>query len=381
MIKQTVILCIIIEAFGLSYADSVMTLNHPDKNGYAQVVPGSEKHKYGYELKDNKHFHHTTTEKDGVRLGCYGYELEGKKYSTQYVADSRGYRTVTNQDLITVYPKSGGKRKASFVDELVSENVQYVFPEGCKGIDVLIDNSSRLRNIDEPEDDLNDVQPKLPVTLKTTYKPYVYSTPPNTYIPPGPLHIYTPNQINGTPNKPPTVYLPPKGPNDLYLPPPTVPKPANTYLPPATTTKAKPTITYLPPTTPKPPNTYLPPKDPSNIYLPPNTTPKPSHIYLPPVTQATKPKPKPPLSPNIAILRPPVLPECDNSCCQKKSGGMFVIPIPLKNFNSNECCARTAELILPLNQFDHDSVKKLKESMIEEIDAKELIRNILKSLL
>lgn len=45
-----------------------------------------------------------------MRLGCYGYELEGKKYSTQYVADSHGYRIVSNQDLITVYPKSGGKR-------------------------------------------------------------------------------------------------------------------------------------------------------------------------------------------------------------------------------------------------------------------------------
>jgi hypothetical protein len=33
-----------------------------DKNEYASVVAGSDKHKYGYELKENRHFHHTTTE-------------------------------------------------------------------------------------------------------------------------------------------------------------------------------------------------------------------------------------------------------------------------------------------------------------------------------
>jgi hypothetical protein len=35
----------------------------PDKNGYQSSVAGTDKHKYGYELKENKHFHHTTTEK------------------------------------------------------------------------------------------------------------------------------------------------------------------------------------------------------------------------------------------------------------------------------------------------------------------------------
>ena len=33
-----------------------------DQNGYAEKDSKSEKHKYGYELKENKHFHHTTTE-------------------------------------------------------------------------------------------------------------------------------------------------------------------------------------------------------------------------------------------------------------------------------------------------------------------------------
>jgi hypothetical protein len=63
---------------------------------------------FGAEIEAANGF--SSSYQDGVRLGCYGYELEGKKYSTQYVADSRGYRIVSTQDLITVYPKSGGTR-------------------------------------------------------------------------------------------------------------------------------------------------------------------------------------------------------------------------------------------------------------------------------
>lgn len=82
-----------------------------DKTEYrANAAHGSDKHKFGYELGENRHFHHTTTDEDGVRLGCYGHVLEGKKYSTQYVADDRGYRIVNTDSLITVYPKSGGER-------------------------------------------------------------------------------------------------------------------------------------------------------------------------------------------------------------------------------------------------------------------------------
>jgi Insect cuticle protein len=85
-------------------------MNFLDKNEYRASAPLSDKHKFGYELGENRHFHHTTTDEDGVRLGCYGHVLEGKKYSTQYVADAKGYRTVPTHDLITVYPKSGDER-------------------------------------------------------------------------------------------------------------------------------------------------------------------------------------------------------------------------------------------------------------------------------
>lgn len=84
--------------------------NISDKHEYRAAIPNSDKNKFGYELGENKHFHHTTQEEDGVRLGCYGHVLEGKKYSTQYVADAKGYRIVNTHDLITVYPKSGIER-------------------------------------------------------------------------------------------------------------------------------------------------------------------------------------------------------------------------------------------------------------------------------
>lgn len=87
-----------------------MCFSFSDKNEYRAAIPHSDKHKFGYELSENRHFHHTTTDEDGVRLGCYGHVLEGKKYSTQYVADMKGYRPVHTHDLISVYPKSGGER-------------------------------------------------------------------------------------------------------------------------------------------------------------------------------------------------------------------------------------------------------------------------------
>lgn len=43
-------------------------------------------------------------------LGCYGFELEGKKYSTNYIADGKGYRLApTDTDLITVYSKGSSE--------------------------------------------------------------------------------------------------------------------------------------------------------------------------------------------------------------------------------------------------------------------------------
>lgn len=249
-------------------------------------------------------------------------------------------------------------RKASFVrnfnePEDVSENIRYFFPDGCKGIDILIDNSSRLRSMASGVSSNSVVIPRLPVTLKTTIADaYVYSTPPNTYIPPGPPHIYAPNQIVvPVAQNPSNVYLPAAEPTEA---------PANSYLPPSNT--------YLPPD-----NSYLPPKDPVITYLPPS---EPSNEYLPPSSQVTSPRPT--LSPDIL---PPLSSGCGDFCCDVKSAGKFIIPIPLKGNVKDGCTKQVAKLILPMKGFDEDSIKKLADAINEEIDGEALVRSILQNLL
>lgn len=203
---------------------------------------------------------------------------------------------------------------------------------------MLIDNSSRLRAMPML---IPEIIAKLPVTMKTTKAgSYIYSTPPNTYIPPGPPHIYAPNQIALQPVKPPVIYLPPTTTRATTL--------ANVYLP---------------------PNTYIPPLKPS---IKPSV--KPPVVYLPPVTN------RPTISQEIV---PPALPTCSSStsCCEEASAGKFVIPIPLKSDSSKGCCRQFAKLILPINGFDDDSIRKLTGSVSEEIDATQLIRKILANLL
>jgi hypothetical protein len=51
-----------------------------------------------------------------MRLGCYGFELEGKKYSTNYIADGKGYRLApTDTDLITVFSKGSSEPRCVYL--------------------------------------------------------------------------------------------------------------------------------------------------------------------------------------------------------------------------------------------------------------------------
>lgn len=274
-------------------------------------------------------------------------------------------------------------REASFFNDFqenkaLSSNIRYFFPVGCKGIDTLIDNSSRLRTMGIPVPDARpyfptpkpDVKPRLPVTLKpSTSNGYVYNTPPNSYIPPGPSHIYAPELVPVTTKKPPSVYLPPKETT-------TPAKPTNIYLPPVT-----PTSLYLPPVTTKRTTTYKPTpphSTPTSLYLPPVTT-KRTTTYRPPPPHPTKPRPV--ISQEIS---PPAVPqhcESSTSCCEEASAGSFVIPIPLANGNGSGCCKLVAKLILPINGFDDDSIKKLRSSVSQEIDATQIIKKVLRNLL
>lgn len=181
---------------------------------------------------------------------------------------------------------------------------------------------------------LPQLHPRLPVTMRTTLRDEVFSsTPANTYIPPGPPHIYAPNQI------------------------PSIVKPPSEYLPPKSTTPAS--NEYLPPVD----NTYLPPEQASNVYLPPGSTSSSATV-------------------NTEIL-PPNLPEecdsCSSSCCNDPRAAKFVIPIPLKSLGG--CGRQVAQLILPLKGMDSESIRRLTDSLSEDIDATQLIKNVLQNFL
>jgi hypothetical protein len=207
----------------------------------------------------------------------------------------------------------------------------------------------------------------------------VYSTPSNSYVQPGPSNIYAPQLI---------LVTKPSTPSNVYLPPQEISTPANSYLPPQPETTEESTE-FIPEAT-DPSNLYLPPHEttdesneipeentePSNLYLPPyeSTTDLPSNMYLPPQVGI-----------NQEIVPPTeeIDGECPDtlSCCDDTVAGKFIIPIPLKRQNANGCCTGVAKLILPVYKFDEDSLRKLKESMMPvEIDATELIKNILQNL-
>ncbi|KAG5682458.1 hypothetical protein PVAND_011809 [Polypedilum vanderplanki] len=355
-----------------SYASIV--LDHPDKSGYQSHQLGSEKHKYGYELKSSgKHFHHTSTEKDGVRLGCFGYELEGKKYITQYVADARGYRLVTNQDLISVYPKGGTEGKAGFFpdfnDDDQPRNVRYFFPKGCKGIDVQIDNSSRLRSLKIENN------ARLPVTMKPAnpQSDSYYTRPPQSY--PGPSNIYAPSLVPIQTARPPTSYLPPHQlPDNIFIPPLN-----NTYLPPYKPNNISNLLEN------SIDNTYVPPELPANYFVLPeeelNSSPTPS---ISSSNNAAYQGTSGSSNNNINELLPPKEPNCPGTIqyCDS-TNGCLIIPIELKNRNSENCCSNSnyAKLILPLKNFNEDTVQKIINIVPKELDANDLIQNILDNLL
>lgn len=60
---------------------------------------------YGYEVGPNRQFHHEIRGADGVTYGCFGYvNTDEKLLVTHYVADSRGYRTITSNKPVKIYP-------------------------------------------------------------------------------------------------------------------------------------------------------------------------------------------------------------------------------------------------------------------------------------
>ncbi|CRL01926.1 CLUMA_CG015246, isoform A [Clunio marinus] len=150
-----------------------------------KLVGKKEEHRFGLELDDNKQFHHTRTAEDGVRLGCYGYELEGKKYTTNYVADAKGYRLTPKTGVVTVYPKDGGEpRKATFVKEFGMADVKtpfarYTFPDGCEAPGIEYDKIVII----EKKDDVIEIPTETPEPETTTFLPEETTIYPEIPVP------------------------------------------------------------------------------------------------------------------------------------------------------------------------------------------------------
>lgn len=138
--------------------------------------------------------------------------MAGKKYSTHYVADGKGYRLVPHQGLITVYPKDGGEpRKASFVqsfneEDIRSANIRYFFPDGCSSARAEfaippIEKKDEVIEVPETTTEvvLEETTTELPEETTTTATPEV-PRPAHYYIPAPPaisvkLEIVVPTNL------------------------------------------------------------------------------------------------------------------------------------------------------------------------------------------
>jgi len=64
-------------------------------------------HEFGLAVMENKQFHYSKTDEDGVRLGLFGYELNGKKHILRYIADKHGFRNIPLDVPVLAYPPDG----------------------------------------------------------------------------------------------------------------------------------------------------------------------------------------------------------------------------------------------------------------------------------
>lgn len=209
-----------------------------------------------------------------------------------------------------------------------------------------------------------EVSPRLPVHYpnRSDDNKYNHYKPSNSY--PGPSHIYIPPNMSSQ-----------QSPNSHVNP---LPSPSSYGRPSHKPSYNRPPVTYLPPvkSTTKRPSTL------NNTYLPPSNNPSKSTTTSRPITSQGNNL--------ITELVPPkeeeeeggdVVCAMQSQCCDESSGKL-VIPIPLKNRNSNDCCVKTAKLVVPLTHFDKKAVENLKEAFAKgEFDADNFIREILENTL
>lgn len=83
----------------------IVSIDDADRTQYDERGLDQGAYNYGAEVEENAQFNHKTRGPDGITYGCYGYLDENKKLqSKHYIADARGFRTLTSIDSIEVFP-------------------------------------------------------------------------------------------------------------------------------------------------------------------------------------------------------------------------------------------------------------------------------------
>ncbi|CAO1408204.1 unnamed protein product [Diamesa serratosioi] len=399
----------------------------PDKIDY-KFTGKNDEHRFGVEVKENKQFHHTRTEEDGVRLGCYGYvHPNGKAYSTHYVADNKGYRIVPHQGEILVYPKDGSvARMASFFesfneDEIKSSNIRYFFPNGCKStmIDIrLIDPSATPKPYVSPQFDTKTnadlkLVPGVATSSISGSKTITGKNLDNRYLPTGEVEIEEPekneflkiDQVTPLP----TVSVTSATTNAAVVPlkpifpgipsNPIVPiSPSKTIVPvsstkeviPAPFKPSEPIVPAIPskpsvPLIPSKPSVPLIPSKPSVPLIPskpsvPLIPSIPSSIPIDPVAPFSPSKPIIPKNPNQKVNPSNPIAATDNNnqcqdCCEDT-----LRPTLLMARNSEATCCKkdVAKLSIPISM---DKLAKIAMSELIEITSETNTITMLKKLL
>ena len=82
-----------------------MSIDDKDKTQYDERGLTRGAYNYGAEIDKSNQFSHQTRGPDGVTYGCFGYvDKEGKQQKELYIADARGFRVITSDEPVEVFP-------------------------------------------------------------------------------------------------------------------------------------------------------------------------------------------------------------------------------------------------------------------------------------
>ena len=83
----------------------IVSIADEDRTQYDERGLDQGAYNYGAEIDKDAQYNHQTRGPDGVTYGCYGYlDNNGTPHSEHYIADARGFRLISTNDPIEVFP-------------------------------------------------------------------------------------------------------------------------------------------------------------------------------------------------------------------------------------------------------------------------------------